>query len=117
MMAKKAHLQYGQWPSRITPQNIGGMLDLSEPAWNRKGDLFWRESSSGRGSIMRMPAQGNEIQQLSGDYQVGGGLLYGGGSFGVDEQDVVFIDKSTQQLVRSSIQDIKPTPLTADLIR
>lgn len=116
-MAEKKYLPYGQWPSQITPHNTGGLLDLSEPAWNRNGTLLWRERNSTQGSIQRVDPNDGKISCISGDYNVGGGLLYGGGSFGVGEKRVYFIDRPSQQLCSVSLIEGDPTPLTSDLVK
>lgn len=116
-MSEKKFLPYGQWPSRITPQNTGGLLELSEPAWDRTGTLFWRERNSTRGSIRMAGPNRGEIIPISGDMNVGGGLLYGGGSFGVGKNWVVFIDKASQQLCSASLQGQNPLPQTFGLVQ
>ena len=113
----KSHLTYGQWPSQITPQRTGGMLVLSETSWNGNGDLFWRERSSSFGSIQKSSSAGGEISLISGDYNVGGGLLYGGGSFDIGEDLILFIDRASQQLIKISPKEERPTPLTSSLVR
>ncbi|HDD54950.1 MAG TPA: S9 family peptidase [Chloroflexi bacterium] len=114
-MADKIQLPYGQWPSRITPQNTGGLLELSEPAWDRNGTLFWRERNSTQGSIQMASPDNGEIISISGDMNVGGGLLYGGGSFGIGENWIYFIDKPSQQLWGVSPTEGNPIPLTYGL--
>ena len=57
-MEEKNQLSYGLWPSQITPQNTGALLDLSEPAWTVNGDLLWREVNSSQGSILMAAADG-----------------------------------------------------------
>jgi dipeptidyl aminopeptidase/acylaminoacyl peptidase len=41
-----------------------------------------------------------EISCVSGDFNVGGGLLYGGGSFCVGEDSILLIDRVSRQLVK-----------------
>lgn len=114
-MAEKKHLPYGLWPSQISPQNTGGLLDLSEPAWNGNGNLFWRERDSKQGSIQMAAADGGEITCISGEFNIGGGLLYGGGSFGVGEKWVLSVDRSSQQLIGFSLKEGNSRPLTSNL--
>ena len=116
-MAEKKSLPYGQWPSQISPQTTGGLLDLSETSWNSKGDLFWWERESSQASIQMAAADGEEIHCISGSVNVGGGLFYGGGSFGVGERWVLLIDKASQQLIRVSLQKATFRTLTSSLIR
>ena len=114
-MPDKSHPPFGHWPSRITPQTTGGLLELSEPTWNAKGDLFWRERSSRSASIQMASAESGEISKISSEYNVGGSLLYGGGSFGVRGAQVCFIDKSSRQLIQASLKDGSITPITSNL--
>jgi len=116
-MAKKDDLPYGQWPSPITPQNTGGLLDLSETAWNEKGDLFWRERSSRLGSIQMADPEGTEINRISGEINVGGGLLYGGGSYGIGEKRILLVEGDSQQLISLAGQENSSTTLTSDLVQ
>ena len=116
-MQENNQLPYGLWPSQITPQNTGGLLDLSEPSWTVNGDLLWRERNSTQGSIQMAAADGGEITCISGEYNIGGGLLYGGGSFGVGKKWVLSIDNISQQLIQSSLEEGDLKPLTSKLMR
>lgn len=63
-----------------------------------------------------MTAHGcDEIILMSGDFNTGGGLLYGGGSFGVNENRVVFLDRSSHQLISTPLRGGHPTTLTSDI--
>ena len=115
-MSGKQKLAYGQWPSQISPERTGGMLELSETTWNETGDLFWRERNSQQGSIYKATANGSQITCVSGEINVGGGLFYGGGSFGVSKNWVVFVDGDSQQLIRSATSDGSSSILTSGLI-
>lgn len=103
-MTEKKQLPHGRWPSQITPQNTGRLLDLSETAWNKSGDLFWRERNSTQGSIRMAAAGCREAKHISGSMNVGGSLHYGGGSYGAEEDWVIFIDRSSRQLFRASLR-------------
>jgi dipeptidyl aminopeptidase/acylaminoacyl peptidase len=113
-MPDQKKLPYGQWPSQISPQRTGGMLDLSEPCWNSSGQLFWRERNAKQASI-HMTADGRDSTPISGEMNVGGGLFYGGGSYGVDHEWAVLVDSNTQQLIRVSLGDGSVNPLTTRL--
>lgn len=115
-MSPKTQLPFGQWPSEITPQNSGGLLDLSEPTWNANGDLFWRERSSRSASIQISKFGSGEQIRVSADYQVGGSLLYGGGSYGVSQDQLCLIDRSSRQLILISLENGTAVPLTANLV-
>jgi dipeptidyl aminopeptidase/acylaminoacyl peptidase len=92
------------------------LLDLSETTWNEAGDLFWRERNSQQGSIFKAAANGSQISCISEEINVGGGLFYGGGSFGVSKNWVVFVDGNSQQLIRSAPPDGSTSILTSGLI-
>lgn len=115
IMSNKTQLPFGQWPSQISPQNTGRLLDLSETAWNDKGDLFWRERSSNQSSIQMVDAGSKQVSTVSGSFNVGGSLLYGGGSFGVRGDWILFLDKSSRQLIRTSFSKDNAIKLTTRL--
>jgi len=82
-MSKKKIKPYGLWPSQITPKMTGDLLEFSELAWSADGCLLWRERSSNRASLQRWNPDSNKITNLSGKINIGGGLMYGGGSYTV----------------------------------
>jgi dipeptidyl aminopeptidase/acylaminoacyl peptidase len=90
---------FGFWPSPITPGNTASHLSISEPAWNHEGKLLWRERDSSRASIRISAGETGSPGILSGSYQVGGSLLYGGGSFDCGREGLVFVDRISGQLI------------------
>ncbi len=99
-MTEKKIKPYGQWPSEITPSIFANLLKISEPAWGENGSLFWRERSSSLTKIQMIAPGSEEIQTISGDLNVGGELLYGGGGYSTQENSLIVVDKTTHQLHR-----------------
>ena len=98
-MAKgKQTKEYGSWPSRITPEMTGNLLEFSELVWNDNGCLFWRERYSDLASLQMWDPQTDEIRKISGDLNIGGGLMYGGGSYSVLGDQIIVVEKGTNQL-------------------
>jgi dipeptidyl aminopeptidase/acylaminoacyl peptidase len=89
---------YGTWPSRITPEMTGSLLEFSELAWNDAGCLLWRERSSNQAHLLMWDPSTEEIKKISGDLNIGGGLMYGGGSYTVRGEKIVAVEKGTNQL-------------------
>ncbi len=115
MAAKQIH-PYGHWPSEITPEIFANLLKISEPAWGEHGSLFWRERSSSRTKIQMISAQTGEIRPISGDLNVGGELLYGGGGFTNSGNSLIVVDKNSHQLHKITPDDRKIKPLTTSLV-
>ena len=115
-MTEKKIKPYGQWPSEITPSIFANLLKISEPAWGENGPLYWRERSSSLTKIQMIAPGSEEIQTISGDLNVGGELLYGGGGYSTQENSLIVVDKTTHQLHR--INPEKPTAdqLTSSLL-
>ncbi len=110
-MPNKQTLPYGTWPSRITPELTGNLREISELSWSGDGRLLWVERCSNHSSLMAWdPGQG-DIKGLAGDFNVGGGIMYGGGSYTVCRDQVVFIDKRSSQLYLISGINSAPLPL------
>jgi dipeptidyl aminopeptidase/acylaminoacyl peptidase len=115
-MAKgKQTKAYGLWPSRIAPELTGNLLEFSELAWNDDGCLFWRERSSNQAYLQMWDPGTDEIKKLSGDLNIGGGLMYGGGSFTVRGEKIVVVEKGTNQLHLLSLVGDSPIKLNLPL--
>jgi len=97
-MPKKKNLPYGTWPSRITPELTGGLREISELNWSGDGRLMWVERRSNQSNLMAWDPARGDIKELSEDINVGGGIMYGGGSYTVCRDQVVFIEKGSSQL-------------------
>jgi len=115
-MTEKMIKPYGQWPSIITPSIFANLLKISEPAWGENGSLFWRERSSSQTKIQMVAPGSEEIQTVSGDLNVGGELLYGGGGYSTTGNSLFLVDKTTHQLYRIVPEKAPPDQLTSSLI-
>lgn len=114
-MDKKRALPFGTWPSRITPDLTGNLREFSELSWSEDGCLLWVERQSNMSSLMAWDPQSTDIINLSGNINVGGGIMYGGGSYTVCRDQIVFIEKKTHQLYlisgfNSDPEHIKSSP-------
>ena len=69
----------------------GDLLEFSELAWSADGCLLWRERSSNRASLQRWNPDSNKITKLSGKINIGGGLMYGGGAYPVQGDNIIFV--------------------------
>ncbi|MCK5793535.1 MAG: PD40 domain-containing protein, partial [Anaerolineales bacterium] len=115
-MTEKKIKSFGLWPSKITPDLFANLLKISEPVWGQDGSLFWRERSSSLTKInMAVPGSG-EIHQVSGDLNIGGELLYGGGGYTTAENTLIVVDKTTHQLHRINPQEVTSDQLTSSLV-
>lgn len=97
-MTDKKIRPFGRWPSEITPDIFANLLKISEPGWGKNGSLFWRERSSSLTKIQMIAPGSDEIQTVSGDLNVGGELLYGGGGYTTFENSLIVVDKTSHQL-------------------
>jgi len=117
-MSKKKQLKpAGTWPSLISPEIPGKFLEFSEPAWNKNSDLFWRERSSAKAEIYQYSFDKKEIIVLSPGNNIGGGIGYGGGSFTVNGDSIIYVEKGSNQLYLLSAADIQPQKITASLCK
>jgi len=115
-MTEKLTKPYGQWPSEITPSIFANLLKISEPAWGENGSIYWRERSSSLTKIQMVAPGSEKIQTISGDLNVGGELLYGGGGFSTQENSLIVVDKTTHQLYRINPEKETADQLTSSLL-
>jgi len=117
-MSKKKQLKSaGTWPSLISPEITGKLLEFSEPAWNKNSDLFWRERNSAKSEIYQYSFDKKEVIDLSPGANVGGGIGYGGGSFTVNGDSIIYVEKGSNQLYLLSAADIQPKKITTSLCK
>ena len=114
-MTDKKIEPYGQWPSKITPTIFANLLKISEPDWGIDGSLFWRERSSALTEIQMLTPGSGDIKTVSGNLNVGGELLYGGGGFTIAGNSLIAVDKTTHQLHRIFPGDGSLDKLTSTL--
>lgn len=99
-MSKDKHLlPYGTWPSPITPELTGGLPAFSEPAWTSQGHLLWHESQGERSPLMILERDAQRPREVKQDLSIGGGVLYGGGSFTVRGDQAVAVEKKSSRLL------------------
>ena len=110
-MDKKQTRPYGTWPSRITPKSTGDLREFSELNWSGDGCLLWVERLSNHSSLMVWNPRTGEIKNLSGEINLGGGIMYGGGSYTVCRDQIIFIEKGSYQLYLRSGENSPPIPI------
>ena len=115
MSTQKQIKPAGTWPSLISPEITGKLLEFNDPAWNKNSDLFWRERSSNQAGICQYSFNKKEVLDLSPGNNVAGGIGYGGGSFTVNGDSIVYVEKGSNQLYLLSSADIQPKKLTTSL--
>ena len=115
-MTQKKIKPFGLWPSNITPALFANLLKISEPAWGQDGTLFWRERSSSLTKIKMADPGSGEIHTASGDLNIGGELLYGGGGYTIAENSLIVVDKTTHQLYRINPSRTTSEKLTSSLV-
>jgi hypothetical protein len=73
-------MQFGLWPSPVTPQSLAGGLRLSDVAWDSDGEtLVWLEGRSDRGVLVCLPAGEEAPRDLTTTLSVRARVGYGGG--------------------------------------
>lgn len=100
--------KFGSWDSPISPQIAGDLIELSEPHWTASGNLAWRERQSDRSNIQILPADSNPVQTLPFPENIGGGILYGGGSFTSSGEVLYLIQSRTARIFRSRAGEGNP---------
>lgn len=98
MTGPKKYQPYGTWKSGIAPENPGLIRKLSEPHWAADGSLLWRERQSDQPRLMIFPP-GGDAQVLDPALKIGGGILYGGGSFTVRGDQLAAVESRTARLI------------------
>ncbi len=108
---------YGTWSSLISPEFPGNLLEFSELAWTDEGYLLWRERSSNHAALRVWHPDKKEIKYFSQEINIGGGILYGGGSFTVYGDKIAIVEKGSNQLFLGSIYEQTFQKLTSTLVR
>ena len=98
MSEKKQLRPSGLWPSLITPEMTGKLLEFSELIWNGNGCLYWKERTSDQTGIYRYCQDQDNTEDLTPEINVGGGVGYGGGSFTVKGNSVLFVEKGSNPM-------------------
>ncbi len=100
--------KYGTWNSPISPRTAGDLIELSEPHWTANGALAWRERQSDRSRIQILPTGSRNFYTIPFTGNIGGGILYGGGSFTSSREDLYLIQSRTARIFRSRAGQQKP---------
>ncbi len=108
---EKQILNYGSWPSPISAQWLGQRLRLESLQWTPNGRaLIWVEGRSGQGMLVQQVIGGGRRDLLQ-EQSVRGGLLYGGGEFGLGRDSIFYIDCG-KQLFRAGLERGEPSALS-----
>ncbi len=106
---------FGSWPSSITASLIARQtVGLGQLAYDGD-DLYWTETrptESGRSVLMRKSRQARPVEALPPEFSVRSRVHeYGGGSFVVFDEVIVFSNDTDQRLYRKD-PGASPRPLT-----
>lgn len=105
-------LQYGLFPSPITPLSMARGLSFAEIALSPRGYLLWLENRSDRGVIVVQPLNGEGRRDLTADFAVRAKVGYGGGDFAVWQEWVYFVEATQGRIYRQSLLGGKAEPIT-----
>ena len=109
---QKRAMQYGLWPSPITPQTLAEGLRLSDVAWDSDGEtLAWLEGRSDRGVLVCLPAGEMAPRDLTTTLSVRARVGYGGGDFCLSGGWAYF-SEAGGRLYRQSLGGGPAEPLT-----
>ncbi len=98
MTTKKQPKPFGTWPSLISPGDPGRLRDLSEPQWTASGDILWLEQVGDQSSLM-IQERGKPPRTLDPDRSLGGGILYGGGTYSTRGNQVMAVEARSARLI------------------
>ena len=109
---QKRSMQFGLWPSPVTPQSLAEGIRLSDVAWDSDGEtLVWLEGRSDRGVLVCLPAGEEAPRDLTTTLSVRARVGYGGGDFGVSGGWAYF-SEAGGRLYRQSLGGGAAEPLT-----
>ena len=107
----KTSLQFGLWPSPVSPVMLGQRVRLENPQFDSDGrTLVWLEGRSDRGVLVARPA-GEAALDLTDVHSVRAGVGYGGGDYAVGSGLVVFAERGGQ-LYRRGLGFERPRAIT-----
>ncbi|NLD42134.1 MAG: S9 family peptidase [Chloroflexi bacterium] len=102
---------YGEWPSPISPRDMGAVLRLGGLAWDTAAErLVWLEGRGPLGVLVCGDASPDAPREVSGSLSVRARVGYGGGDFSVDRNTVYFAAEG--RLYRRSLDGGQPRPIT-----
>lgn len=99
---------FGTWSSPVTPEATAGMREISEPLWSAQGFLLWKERFSDSTRLMLQDLEAQTPASLTPEMDIGGGLLYGGGSHHAGKGTAAAVEKKTARLLRLTFPDRSP---------
>ncbi|PWH14469.1 MAG: hypothetical protein DDG59_12800 [Anaerolineae bacterium] len=105
-------LQYGLFPSPITPLSMARGLSFAELALSPLGYLLWLENRSDRGVIVVQPLDGQGRRDLNAEFSVRAKVGYGGGDFAVCGEWVYFVEAAQGRIYRQSLLGDAAMPIT-----
>ncbi|GAB4483438.1 MAG: prolyl oligopeptidase family serine peptidase [Anaerolineales bacterium] len=105
-------LQYGFFPSAITPLSMARGLSFAEVALSPLGYLLWLENRSDRGVIVVQPLDGEGRRDLNAEFSVRAKVGYGGGDFAVHGEWVYFSDAAQGRIYRQSLLSGQASAIT-----
>ncbi len=108
----KTNLQFGIWPSPVSPGSLSQGISFSDLAWDVEGALVWREGRSDRGVLVVLPPDGEAARDLNSDFSIRAGVGYGGGDFGVGGGKVFFVDASSKRIYSQPLSAGSPQSVT-----
>ena len=110
-MKNKKMLPFGLWPSPITARSASQRTRLHDVQWNGSGNtLVICEGHGETGALAACPLD-EARRELTIEYNVRGGVGYGGGEFNVSGDVLIFADRNGR-LYRTSVESGLPVPLT-----
>ena len=112
MTPKKSPIQFGLWPSPITPISLARGIGFSDIAWDHDGTLIWREARSDRGVLVVQSSDGQAPRDLNSDFGVRAGVGYGGGDFSAGNGNVYFVEAKSGRIYRQPTHKGTATPIT-----
>ena len=100
MNTSKQVKPFGTWPSPISISMLSRRSGLNDVQWTPDGKaLVWQETRAGEGMLVAQPL-GEARRDLLSEHSVRGGVLYGGGGFGLGKQAVFFAERRGQLMRR-----------------
>ena len=110
-MNPKKQIPFGLWPSPITARSVSQHIRLNDVRWAGSGQTL--VVCEGRGDLGALSAcpPGEARRELSVEYNVRGGVGYGGGEMCISGDTLIFAEKNGR-LYRTSLGYGQPRPIT-----
>lgn len=112
MPKAKVAMQFGLWPSPISPASLAEGKRLDGVEWDSDGrTVVWLEGRSGRGVLLARTGD-DAPRELTADLSVRAEVGYGGGDFTVHAGHVYFAVHKTGRLYRQAVAGGAAHPAT-----